>query len=159
MLYDANDLNKLAAKRRVHIIAVIAVAVIAIAACVLLCVFADHDNKTVMTVLASVILVMGGWFIIGDVYIVLLPYKHRTIHIETVLEQDKTTARGTVKSIMYITVSKYMSAYEIMLDTDDGVVRYLWNDEIGKPTVNVGDTVRLTVAGRYITDCEAQNGD
>lgn len=155
MFYDANDVNKLTVKRCIHISVVVSVIAITVAACVIICVFANHDNKTLMTVLACLVATAGGWVVIGDVVGFLRPSKHRIVHIKNLLACDKSTVCGHVIDISHMTVNKWMSAYRVTVEVKDNIITLLYDDAFGYPSFAAGDRLKFVTADKFIINCEA----
>ena len=150
--YGEDNLQKIARIKKAHTVMAAAVAAAVILSCTLLCVFATHDNKTATLVCACVIAVLGGWYVIAAVFLAILPYKFRIRHILTVSEYEREEVSGEVKEINYITVSKWLSAYEITILTDGNERRVLWNTALGEVPFAAGHRVKLNIADRFITE-------
>ena len=85
-------------------------------------------------------------------FLAVLPCKYRLRHILTVSEYEREEVSGEVREINYITVSKWLSAYEVMLMSDGKERRVLWNTDMGKAPFDVGQKVKLNIADRFITE-------
>lgn len=153
-LYEDNNIVKIQFKKRCNIAICITLSIISLAACILLTVFVTHDNKTVMLAVTCVVAVTGGWFIIADIMLAILPYKYLLRHIEAVRSYVKVTDCGQVDGIKYLTVNKWLSAYEVTI-TENGVKNiFLWNTAAGRLSIKVGDKVKIVSASRFIISCE-----
>ncbi len=156
-LYEDQNILKIQFKRKCNIAICIALSIISLAACILLAVFATHSNKTVMLTVTCVVAVASGWFIIADIMLAILPYKYLLRHIEAVRSYVKIPTDGQVEGIKYMTVNKWLSAYEITVIVGGVKSVFLWNTAAGGVSIKVGDKVKIVSANRFIISCEAVN--
>lgn len=150
--YCEENLQKTARLKKAHTVIAVCVAAAALLSCVLLCVFTTHANKTATLVSACVIAVAGGWYVIAAVFLAILPNKYRLRHILTVSEYERTEISGEVEEINCLTVSKWLSAYEVTLSSEGRQLRVLWNTDMGEAPFAAGQKVKLFIADRFITE-------
>lgn len=156
MSYRQSDISKLDGKRKLHTAISAAVAAATVVACVLLCVFADHDNKTAMMIAACVIATLGGWTMIADVYLAVLPSKYRARRLSMLLKHEPENFDGTVSAMTHVTVGKWVSAYEIKLTAADGKIdTYMFEDELF-PTLEfgIGDKISGVAYDKFVSEVE-----
>lgn len=159
MAYRQSDITMLSGKRRLHTAISTAIALATVVACVIMCVFTNHGNKTAMTIGAAAIAIVGGWAVIADVYLAVLPNKYRARRIAMLLRHEPRSVSGTVSEITRLTVDKWVSAHEIkLINADDGkTYAYLLDDKLF-PSLDfdIGDSVTATVYDKYVSEIEAR---
>lgn len=158
MYFSKETVQKLNRRRKFHKACDAAAGVVALCACILLCIFADHDNKTLMIALSCIIAVGCGWFVIADFYLVILPYKYAARHIEVVNGYERVTVSGEVLGIKKVTVTKWITAYEVLVSDGKCSLRLYWHEDAGELPFKEDDNISAVTADGYIISCEVRDG-
>lgn len=158
MYFSEETVQKLNKRRKFHRAYDAAAVVAAFCACILMCIFGDHDNKTLMLSLSCVIAVGCGWFVIADFYLVILPCKYAARHIEVVNGYERVTVSGEVLGIKKVTVTKWITAYEVMVSDGSCSYRLYWHEGAGELPFKEGDNISTVTADGYVISCEVRDG-
>lgn len=152
LVYNEQETERLASRIKNDVISIIIVFALTFAAIVLLCFIATSENVRLFTVMASVLLMLSGWYAIGKYYLTISPCRSRLRHLRRIFSGISSTVSGTVTIGNVITVLEGIRVREIIVDG----LRTLYFEGENFPFVN-GDTVSFVIVHNFITAFEEQN--
>ena len=158
ILYSPESIAKLNKRIIVSSLLVSLFAVLMVVETVVLCFFISDETVVWITVSLSFSLVLFSWAIVYLVtaYIVVSLARKRLIKGFQGSEGKKY--RGKIISASKIrTPMKFIQAYAVELDTDEGIRNFYYDAALGEPPFKEGDDVSFLIKSNFICEVDADH--
>lgn len=152
ILYTHKQLNNLQKRFATSITSAIFVAILGIVLSVVLCFFVNDDNALVLQIVVSVINVLIGWYVIGCVFLSIVPLNRKINFTKSMLNGTKQTISGNISKIgETITFAKIAMVEVVIVEEKQHVCYWQSSDFI---PFSVNDNVTLQVVNGRIYSYE-----
>lgn len=152
ILYTHKQLNNLQKRFAKSITSAIFVAIFGIVLSVVLCFFVNDDNALVLQIVVSVINVLIGWYVIGCIFLSIVPLNRKINFTQSMLNGTKQTISGNISKIGETITFAKIAMVEVVIVEEKQHVCY-WQSSDAIPFL-VNDNVTLQVVNGRIYSYE-----
>jgi hypothetical protein len=154
-LYSENEIHVWLRLLRRDVFLMIGCGLVSIGGFVLFCVFINDENALALNILGSLLLIAGGWAVLGLLFFSLLPKKKQILQTETLLGGGKKEGTGTLTAIgKAITIGRGRVVLLLSLEEAGAKSDVYYEESKGPLPFHVGTRVHYVISEGFLFSYE-----